>query len=1049
MLIYLSISIYMYISVYILYVYIYTHMHMAGNPPFMVPPPGAGGHMLSVKKYLSAMLHAAVPYSLAIFGSHWSPEEVPTISAEVSRTWKGPLHRTGIADVYASSHAVLSSTIDSQREAGMVNNRVFEALACGTVLITDSSTELIDLFGLSQTVPGGAPSVNLPLLLAEVPMDVSRHLQQILEAEMPGGMNSDGGGIFDSMRRRAREVILRRHTWDHRVVEILDFYHHVLHTTARHSLSSSHYHHSWQQQDVSVKHSTLEEYTRRRPSLVVLVHPDLTSHSDLTHVILQSLHGVLGDIWAIEVHKCERDPSGSVALPTSLSLQHLIKAEMLLAILTPYDDLHTLVHGLVVSSQTEADHHSKDSILLPPSQKRIAYVLGIHRTHTANMTRRLFPDLLSFETCADLTAGRCSSDSPECAANGREKYLLQLQQLFCNEINQRLRHSATTASDDMAAESEFSGLMPLQVMLPLQLTNTFDVVLFRSAWEQQAAREDEESMIALLCESPQCHINASLTGMPRTEQRPHIEGLVEGSEPFRKIQASLVQGVCDLYCGETSVARQAAVVERETRRQQRWQHCFGSWPPPRSSLTREGGGIERRSCLESYSSLLETVYHSECARADTPLSDMSNSRPSTTATTPPPTPLSFLRNRHVMVCLSGFESWCTSRIRRQVMELQSRNSPFLHGREVVLLLVGGAFRDWLDYPCDSSESTTTNKFDECVFDIREQDSAGEGPLKDDDNNTWTWLSRTVHVSEGRSGGGLASLLLQYAAKVYLLYPIDDRSPRQHPMQPSQPSREAMDYPARIWDTTKHVLWPLVVSAVAAVPIHLLHAPGDHFSSLLSPLPPGTPVQEWGGCELGTKWVEAMDRARGLPSSAVRVKLLSNVSSGYIIPLMHMSSSVSVVGETLVVSVVPLVPGGFLAGRDGRICLYCNERSITCMIRPHMNFLLHIREHVHVGISSNGDRKVPAGDDEDYDDNDKTSQCRWTSSERGSVYTLNVTLVIRSNIFADPVTSSNSLMLYASSQISVDDWSHSNHATTVPTYLADRDSINVLVRPSFQ
>ena len=175
----------------------------------------------------------------------------------------------------------------------------------------------------------------------------------------------------------------------------------------------------------------------------------------------------------------------------------------------------------------------------------------------------------------------------------------------------------------------------------------------------------------------------------------------------------------------------------------------------------------------------------------------------------------------------------------------------------------------------------------------------------------------------------------------------------------------------------------------------------------------------------------MNRARGLPSSAVRVKLLFNVSGGYIILLVHMSPSVAVVGETLVVSVVPLVAGGFLAGRDGRIRLYCNERSITSMIRPHINFLLYIREHVQVCKLSNGDRKVPACDDEDYDDNDK-----------------NITLIIRSSIVADPMTPSNSLMLYASSQITVDDLSHSNHATTVPTYL-DRDSVNVLVRPSFQ
>ena len=172
---------------------------------------GAGGYMLSAKKFLVGMLEAAAPFSLDIFGSHWSPEEVPMVSEEVWSRWRGPLHRTGIAEVYSSSGAVLSCTIDSQREAGMVNNRVFEALACGALLVTDSSPELLRLFSMD----GGGEGGELPMVTVDRPEEVAGHLQRILTGSSTLEKDAQQHvtqqqlqGRWREMRRRAREVIL-------------------------------------------------------------------------------------------------------------------------------------------------------------------------------------------------------------------------------------------------------------------------------------------------------------------------------------------------------------------------------------------------------------------------------------------------------------------------------------------------------------------------------------------------------------------------------------------------------------------------------------------------------------------------------------------------------------------------------------------------------------------------------------------------------------------------------------------------------------------------
>ena len=150
---------------------------------------GAAG--FEAKVNLSWMLREAAPFGLAIYGSAWdsSPEFAPY--------WRGILPKDHISQLYSSSKVVLGVTMDSQRDHGMVNNRVFEALACGAVFLSEHFPALEALFGDT-------------MLYVRGPGDVHEQLNTMLEgtaARPPNG----------------RELVQRKHTYAHRVAQILDF----------------------------------------------------------------------------------------------------------------------------------------------------------------------------------------------------------------------------------------------------------------------------------------------------------------------------------------------------------------------------------------------------------------------------------------------------------------------------------------------------------------------------------------------------------------------------------------------------------------------------------------------------------------------------------------------------------------------------------------------------------------------------------------------------------------------------------------------------------
>jgi glycosyltransferase involved in cell wall biosynthesis len=144
------------------------------------------------KVNLTWMLQEAIPFGLVIYGAGWQnfPEFAPF--------WRGTLPKNDLPIVYSASRAVLGATMDTQRDFGMVNNRVFEALSCGAVLITESFDELRDLCGdlVRHVYRQG---------------DVTRHLTELLDGPQPS-------------RAEGRDFVNRHHTYTHRVDTIMQFF---------------------------------------------------------------------------------------------------------------------------------------------------------------------------------------------------------------------------------------------------------------------------------------------------------------------------------------------------------------------------------------------------------------------------------------------------------------------------------------------------------------------------------------------------------------------------------------------------------------------------------------------------------------------------------------------------------------------------------------------------------------------------------------------------------------------------------------------------------
>lgn len=142
---------------------------------------GSGGRGNKRPSTTEHFLQAAKKFDFAIWGSdwerdYWAREYVDSPEAnDWYRYWRGPLPLHDIAALYSSAKIVLNFHEDSQRQSGMWNNRVFEALGCGALMICDEAAGLREEFGDAIVyTSGGEETVRLIAYYLERPEERRR-----------------------------------------------------------------------------------------------------------------------------------------------------------------------------------------------------------------------------------------------------------------------------------------------------------------------------------------------------------------------------------------------------------------------------------------------------------------------------------------------------------------------------------------------------------------------------------------------------------------------------------------------------------------------------------------------------------------------------------------------------------------------------------------------------------------------------------------------------------------------------------------------------------
>lgn len=138
----------------------------------------------------------AAEFDLALWGEMW--ERAPAL---LRNRWRGALPIPDIARLYSSVDVAIGFNAESQARAGMINNRVFEVLGCGALLLSDRVPAIEELFGDCAVFTDGHADTREKLA----------HYLARPEARAP-------------LIARARAKILGGHTYDHRAREIVQLY---------------------------------------------------------------------------------------------------------------------------------------------------------------------------------------------------------------------------------------------------------------------------------------------------------------------------------------------------------------------------------------------------------------------------------------------------------------------------------------------------------------------------------------------------------------------------------------------------------------------------------------------------------------------------------------------------------------------------------------------------------------------------------------------------------------------------------------------------------
>ena len=322
---------------------------------------GAGGLMLQQKPALQNMLVDAKHFGLRLHGSGW---DIVPLLREV---WSGTLPQNDLSAAYASAEIVLASTIQSQDAAGMINNRVFEALSCGAVIMTCDHPETSTLARVF-----GSESAGFGLI--DFYRDKSS-FESLLDR-----IRTDS----DYARRRreyARDYVLHRHTWHHRCIEVMNF------LTYLKSIRSD-------------QHLLIPRPNRRR--LLWIESDGLKFHPDYTMILRPNLRTAWGKKFDVELLSQERwltffysncqkqessfssDGKSDRHIVNQQCYDFLSQYEAIFTVITPFDPLDQSIIQLSETSDISAIRTTRGTI-----QRRFAYMIGISESYFTEFCKLL------------------------------------------------------------------------------------------------------------------------------------------------------------------------------------------------------------------------------------------------------------------------------------------------------------------------------------------------------------------------------------------------------------------------------------------------------------------------------------------------------------------------------------------------------------------------------------------------------------------------------------------------------------------------------------
>jgi O-antigen biosynthesis protein len=176
-----------------------TALHQATDPERFRPMPGGPHHELlfvgSSRKVHRRIVDdlAGTSHDLAIYGRDWTPDLAEP------RFVKGEgVQNAELARYNSAADIVLNDHWDDMRIEGFISNRVYDALACESFVISDHLPDIGPEF------EGAVPTYRTR---AELETLIARYLDDPAERHR--------------LAARGRAIVLGRHTFDHRVESIL------------------------------------------------------------------------------------------------------------------------------------------------------------------------------------------------------------------------------------------------------------------------------------------------------------------------------------------------------------------------------------------------------------------------------------------------------------------------------------------------------------------------------------------------------------------------------------------------------------------------------------------------------------------------------------------------------------------------------------------------------------------------------------------------------------------------------------------------------------